>query len=129
VLADVAASRAAIEATGTRVAFVHMGSAEDADRWFARHGLPDLPCISDPSHAIYRAFGLGEGTLFALGHPRVGPRWIQTVLKHGFGWQGAHWRQLTGIFLVHRGAIVGARTFPNSAVRPDYLAFVHEHLR
>lgn len=119
-----AASRAAIAATGTQVAFVHMSSREDADHWFAKHGLSDVPRFSDPDHHIYKAFGLGEGSFFELGHPRVWGRWLQSALRRGAGPQGSHWRQLTGVFLVHRGRIIRGIRFKNSAARPNYAAFV-----
>ena len=48
-----------IRAAGAQVAFVHGGSAAEADRWFAKYGLAEVARISDPTLAHYRAFGLG----------------------------------------------------------------------
>ena len=59
-MADVAAARDDIRAAGAQVAFVHGGSAAEADRWFAKYGLADVTRISDPALAHYRAFGLGR---------------------------------------------------------------------
>jgi hypothetical protein len=126
---DIARLRAAIEATGTQVAFVHMQSPEEADQWFAHHGLLDLPRFSDPEQALYRAFDLEEGSLFEIAHPRVWGRWLRTALGRGAGSQGRHWRQLTGIFVVNGPTVLAAIRHRNSAARPDYLAFVHEALR
>jgi hypothetical protein len=126
VLEDIARDRAALQAIGTQVAFVHMQSPAEADRWFARYGLLDVARFSDPTHAIYRAFGLGDGSLRDLGHPRVWRRWLQAALSRGAGMQGSHWRQLTGLFLVRDGRVVAAVRHVNSATRPNYLEFARQ---
>jgi alkyl-hydroperoxide reductase/thiol specific antioxidant family protein len=125
---DVARLRTAIEATGTQVAFVHMQSPEAADRWFVRYGLGDVPRFSDPEHRLYKAFDLQHGSLFELAHPRVWRRWLQTALGRGAAFQGKHWRQLTGVFVVDRDRVLGEIRHRNSAARPDYLAFVQRSL-
>src|SRR5262245_15276946 len=47
-LTKLAGLRATIEANGTRLAFVHMGSPEEAGPFFAGFGLGDVPRVSDP---------------------------------------------------------------------------------
>jgi hypothetical protein len=121
----VARSRAAIEAAGTQVAFVHMSSDDDADHWFNRYGIPDIVRVSDPDKRLYAAFGLTEARLRDLAHPRVWWPWLQTALFRGFSAQGQHWRQLTGVFVVYRGHLLAAIRHKNSAARPDYVALVH----
>jgi peroxiredoxin len=74
-LADVAAAKPAIDATGTQVAFVHMSPPDEADAWFERYGLNDVVRISDPEKSLYRQFGLEEGSLYQLAHPRV---WLRS---------------------------------------------------
>lgn len=129
-MADVARARAAIAALGTQVAFVHMSAPEEADPWFARYGLADLVRLSDPDKTLYRAFGLEDGTLGELAHPRVWMPWFRTaVLRgHGVGAAGPNWRQLTGVFVVQRGKLLGAMRHRNSAARPDYVSFVAQAL-
>lgn len=107
-----------------------MQTPEEADQWFARYGLTDVPRFSDPDHRFYKAFDLQEGSLFELGHPRVWGRWIRTALgrRHGAGLQGRHWRQLTGVFVVDRDQVLGEIRHRNSAARPDYLTFVQHSL-
>ena len=119
--------RAAIESTGTQVAFVHMSTRDEADRWFAHYGVTDLARMSDPGKHLYRAFGLEQATLRELAHPRVWWPWFRTAVLsgHGAGLAGPNWRQLTGVFVVHRGRILGALRHRNSAARPDYVALVH----
>jgi hypothetical protein len=122
----VARSRAAIEAAGTQVAFVHMSHPDEAARWFSEYGLADIPRVSDPEKHLYRQFGLEEGTLHALAHPRVWWPWFRTaVLRgHGAGMAGPNWRQLTGVFILDRGHLLTAIRHRNSAAHPDYVALV-----
>jgi hypothetical protein len=124
-LASVARNRGAIEAAGTQVAFVHMSQPEEADRWFAHYGVPDLVRISDPDRRLYQAFGLEQGKLSELIHPRVWGPWLRTAVFRGFGSSGPNWRQLTGVFVVYRGHLLAAIRHRNSAARPDYVALVH----
>jgi hypothetical protein len=105
-----------------------MQTAGEADGWFARHGLSDIPRFSDPDHVLYKAFDLQEGSLFELAHPRVWGRWARTALGRGAGFQGRHWRQLTGVFVVDRDRVLAEIRHRNSAARPDYLAFVQRAL-
>jgi hypothetical protein len=123
----VARRRAAIEAAGTQVAFVHMSTPEEADRWFAHYGVDDLVRVSDPEKHLYRAFGLEEASLSALAHPRVWWPWFSTAILRGFGagLAGPNWRQLTGVFVVHRGHILAALRHQNAVGRPDFVALVH----
>jgi hypothetical protein len=122
----VATNRAAIARAGTQVAFVHMSGEDEADRWFAVYGVSDVLRISDPAKALYRQFGLGDGRLWELAHPRVWGPWFRTAIigGHGVGAGGPNWRQLTGVFIIHRGRILDAIRLRNSAERPDYVAFV-----
>ncbi len=105
-----------------------MQSPAEADEWFAKFGLSAVPRFSDPDHHLYKAFDLQEGSLFELAHPRVWSRWLRTAFGRGAGYQGKHWRQLTGVFLVDRDRVLGEIRHRNSAARPDYLAFVQRSL-
>jgi hypothetical protein len=123
----VARQRAAIESTGTQVAFVHMSTPDEADRWFAHYGVADIPRVSDPDKHLYRAFDLEHATLRELAHPRVWWPWFRTAVLGGYGagLGGPNWRQLTGVFVLHRGHVLSALRHRNSAARPDYAALVH----
>ena len=127
-LEDVARVRADLLALGTQVAFVHMQDEAEADHWFQHYGLADVPRFSDPSHGLYRAFGLGDGSLIELGHPRLWPRWAKAAWTRGAGPQGSHWRQLTGMFLINGGHIIDEIRHANSAARPNYAGFVQPHV-
>jgi hypothetical protein len=104
----VARRRAAIEAAGTQVAFVHMSTESEASGWFDRYGLADVVRISDPSKTLYRQFDLEQGSLIELAHPRVWWPWIRTAILGGYGagLAGPNWRQLTGAFVIHGGHII-----------------------
>jgi AhpC/TSA antioxidant enzyme len=120
--------RADIESTGTQVAFVHMATEAEADKWFARACLADVMRISDPTRLLYRSFGLEEASLLRLAHPRVWGRWITTAVREGAGFQGSDWRQLTGVFLIKDGAIMAEIRYRDSSARPNYPAFVRKGL-
>jgi hypothetical protein len=122
----VASRRADIESTGAQVAFVHMSTEEEANAWFESHGVGDVLRISDPDKTLYKEFGLEEASLAELMHPRVWVPWFRTAVLagRGVGAAGPNWRQLTGVFLVHRDRILGSIRHRNSAARPDYVAFV-----
>src|SRR5262245_8660747 len=125
-MATVARHRAAIESTGTQLAFVHMSSPDDADRWFNQYEMSDVARISDPGKALYREFGLEQASLGALMHPRVWWPWFRTAVMQGYGVgaAGPNWRQLTGVFVVYRDRILASLRHRNSAAHPDYLALV-----
>lgn len=125
-LATVAERRAAIESAGAQVAFVHMSSPGEATRWFEHYGVGDLVRISDPERALYRQFDLEQSTLAELAHPRIWWPWVRTAIVkgHGVGAAGPNWRQLTGVFVLHRGRVLAAVRHRNSAAHPDYVALV-----
>ena len=103
-----------------------MSSDAEADRWFSAYGVSDLLRVSDPAKTLYRQFGLEDARLWQLSHPRVWAPWFRTAIlrKHGVGAAGANWRQLTGVFVIHRGRILASIRHRNSAARPDYAGFV-----
>jgi hypothetical protein len=103
-----------------------MSSPEEADQWFNQYGVSDFVRISDPDKTLYRQFGLGDASAMQLMHPRVWWPWFRTALVSGYGVgaAGPNWRQLTGVFVIHRGRILASIRHRNSAARPDYVAFV-----
>lgn len=124
-MADVAAVRDQIRATGAEVAFVHGGTVADADRWFANYGLGDVIRISDPTLTHYRAFGLGRTGVQSLVDPKVWTRGAVCALSHGFGVQTpGMMRQLPGIFVVQGDRILAEYRHRSPADRPDYLGLI-----
>jgi hypothetical protein len=104
-----------------------MSPPEDADRWFAHYGVADLVRVSDPDKRLYTLFGLRDARAIDLMHPRVWWPWFRTAILRGYGvgFAGANWRQLTGVFVVHRGRVLASIRHGNSAARPNYAALVH----
>lgn len=104
---------------------MHAVGPEEADSWFERAGLADLPRISDPSLAHYRAFRLGTTGLKELVDPRVWTRGSACALSHGFGLQPRQLvRQLPGVFLVHGSRVLAEYRHGSPADRPDYLRLI-----
>jgi len=123
-LADVAARRARIEASGTRIALVHLSPDADAAAFFARYGLGDVARVSDPTRSLYRAFELSRGTIGQLFGWRVALRGFRAGLidRHWVGRLQGDGLQLPGAFLVHRGEVLRAFRHRDAADRPDYCA-------
>jgi hypothetical protein len=113
-----------IEAQDTQIVLVHMGSPKQGHDFFKRYALDDLPQISDPGRALYRAFDLRRGRLSQLIGPRIWWRGLQAAIlhKHGFGKIQGDGTQMPGSFLLHRGTIVRAFRHISAADRPDYEA-------
>jgi hypothetical protein len=107
------------------VAFVHAAAPEDADPWFERAGLGDVPRVSDVGLAHYRAFGLGTTGMADLLNPQVWVRGTACALSHGFGPQPAPLlRQLPGVFVVRGREILAAYRHRSPADRPNYLDLI-----
>ena len=117
--------RGAIDATGTPVAFVHAVRAEEADPWFARAGLADVPRVSDPALRHYRAFDLATTGASALLAPALWVRGAVCASRHGFGIQPPNLlRQLSGVFVVCGTGILAEFRHRSPADRPDYLGLI-----
>lgn len=109
---------------------MHAATPEEADPWFTRAGLADVPRISDPERAHYRAFGLGRTGAGELVSPRVWARGTACALAHGFGAQPGHMlRQLPGVFVIRGHRVLAAYRHRSPADRPDYLALIAESSR
>ena len=122
-MADVAAQQSAIRDAGVSIVFVHGGTPDEAAPWFARYGLADVACISDPHLDHYRAFGLGRTGSGALVDPHVWTRGAVCALSHGFGTQTLEMmRQLPGVFVVQHDTVLAEYRHRSPADRPDYAA-------
>jgi len=104
-----------------------MSSPEEADEWFATYEISDVVRVSDLDGRLYRQFGLEQASIRELAHPRVWWPWFRSAIVsgNGVGLAGRNWRQLTGMFVIHRGHILASVRHRNSAARPDYVALVH----
>jgi hypothetical protein len=90
---------------------------------FARYGLADLPRVSDPSGALYAAFGLERGRLMQVIGPSVWLRGAVALAKgHLAGIPAVDTLRMPGVFLVHHGDLVRAFRHELASDVPDYLA-------
>lgn len=124
-IADVAAARAEIEAAGASIVFVHAGSRDEAEGWFAKYGLSGAAQVSDPGLEHYAAFGLGQTGMLSLFDPHVWARGASCARTHGFGPQSATMmQQLPGVFVVQGGGVLASYRHGSPADRPDYVRLV-----
>jgi len=125
-MADLAEKRREIESQGTRLVLVHMGTEENSVAFFRKYGLEEVPRLSDPERALYRAFGLPRGSLADLFGPKVWWRGFQAGIlgRHGLGRPAGDAFQMPGVFLLFHGEIVRSFRHQSAADRPDYMALV-----
>ncbi len=123
-LSDLAEKRREIESTGARIVLVHMSPEDRARKFLERYELADLPRVSDPGRALYRAFGLGRGGFWSLFGPKVWVRGFKAgvIDGHGIGALAGDGFQMPGVFLVYHGEILTAYRHLTAADRPDYVA-------
>ncbi|MEZ6099781.1 MAG: redoxin domain-containing protein [Pirellulaceae bacterium] len=128
-LADIAASRDQIEATGCEIVFVHLGKeGDDSIDVFRRYQLDDLPRISDPTCRLYRQFGLDLGGFAELFGLRVWMRglFFGIVNGHGIGAIKGNSFQMPGVYLYHCGVILGGFRHEAASDRPNYLELAQQ---
>lgn len=119
---DVAERRKQIEADGTRIVMVHMGTPAQADDFFTRYGLPDVTRISDPEARLYRAFELRRASFWQL----FGPKSLARYRSANVGDGGRIGRpvddpfRMPGVFLIRHGRILKEFRHQSVADRPDY---------
>lgn len=108
-VAQVARDRNAITARGTQVAFVHMGTEEQARDFFDEFGVGDLPRVSDRGRQLYAAFALGTVGARQAFSPYLWRRWVALFRDRRMrGRFIGDVRQMSGAFLIGHGAIVKA---------------------
>lgn len=119
-LSDAARLRPSLDAAGTQLAFVHLGTEAEAAEFMKTYGFQDLPRVSDPEMRLYRAFMLRRfrwWQLFDVG------TWIRgwQSLKSGNrqGKAVGDPLQLSGAFLVSGGRILGSFRQNVASDRPD----------
>lgn len=128
-LGDLAEKRKEIEANGTRLVLVHMGTEEQGAKFFAKYDLEHATRISDPRRTLYRAFGLPRGTLGMFFTPRLWMRGFQAAIvgRNGVGRFTGDVFQLPGAFLLYYGELLRCYRHQRISDRPDYVALVTGH--
>jgi AhpC/TSA antioxidant enzyme len=123
-MSEIRKKRSEIAATGTQLAFVHMGNEEQAQKFFSKFALNGEPRVSDPRREIYKTFSLRRGRLNQLFGLKVWKREIRDriMLTYGVGKIIGDSFQLPGVFLVHHSDVVKAFRHESVADEVDYVA-------
>jgi peroxiredoxin len=122
-VADLAEKRQSIEAKGTPLAFVHLGTEAKAQWFFKPYGMLDVPRFGDPDGRLYEAFGLLRAELRQYLNSESILRMLGAMLRgHFVGFPAGDIERMPGAFLIDRGRI--QKSFRHKLVsdRPDYLA-------
>ena len=130
-MAEIRKKRSEIAATGTQLAFVHMGTEEQAQKFFSKFALNGEPRVSDPARGLYQVFSLPRGRLSQLFGLKVWKREFRDriTLTYGLGKIMGDSFQLPGVFLVHHSEILKAFRHESVADEVDYAGMARNHLR
>lgn len=122
-VAEITELRPEIEAKGTQLAFVHLSDDDEkAKKFFAPHGLQDVPRFADPEGILFQSFGLVRAHWRAYLN-------FESILRTLMAWLNGHWlgmpagdvERMPGTFLIQNGEIRKAFRHRLVSDRPDYL--------
>jgi peroxiredoxin len=99
--------RERFEAAGVGVVLIGQGTADEAERFVQRRGLP-FRCLVDTDRSAYRAYGLARGTPGQVYGPRVFLPFVKAnVTGHPqLGLRGGSFHQMPGSFVVDRAGVL-----------------------
>lgn len=125
-LSELEQRRIEVEAAGVKIVLVHMIEDDnEAEMFFARWRLHDVPRISDPRQEVYERFGLKRGTLSQVAG--VGIWWpgLKAIFSGNFvGKPVGDVFQLPGTFIVHQGKVEQSFRADDSASHADFAEMV-----
>ena len=120
---EIARKRAAIQAQGPRLAFVHLGTEERARTFFTPYGLVDVPRFGDPEGRLYEPFGLMRAELRQYLNSESLFRMVMAWMSgHFVGPPAGDVQRMPGAFLLHGNHIRKAFRHKLVSDRPDYVA-------
>ncbi len=97
---------------------VHMLKSGSEMRYLSGHD--EIARIADPNCELYRAFGLGRGSLMELFGPRVWWLGAVSIFKGcGVGHLAGDGLQMPGAFLFHNGEIIASQRAKSASELPD----------
>jgi peroxiredoxin len=122
-VADLAARRKEIDARGSQLAFVHLGTEEKAKSFFTYYKLDDVSRFSDPEGKLYEAFGLVHAELRQyLNRESLSRMFVAWFHGHFVGFPAGDVERMPGVFLLRNAEIQKAFRHDLVSDRPDYLA-------
>jgi len=120
---EISRKRAAIQARGARLAFVHLGTEEKAKAFFLPYGLADVPRFGDPEGRLYQKFGLMRAELRQYLNSESLFRMVMAWMSgHFVGLPAGDVQRMPGTFLMQGNQIVKAFRHKLVSDRPDYVA-------
>jgi len=130
-MAEIRKKRSEIAATGTQLAFVHMGTEEQAQKFFSKFALNGEHRVSDPEQKLYKTFSLRRGKLSQLFGLKVWKREFRDriTLTYGMGKIIGDSFQLPGLFLIHHSEMLKSFRHESVADEVDYVAMALKDLR
>jgi len=103
---------------GAELVLVHMLKDHRENRYLGGHD--EVARISDPHCALYRSFGLGNGSILELFGPRVWWMGAISVFKGcGVGHLAGNAFQMPGAFLFQDGRIIASQRAKSASELPD----------
>jgi len=123
-IGEVSKKKAAIEAAGMQIVFVHMGKQEEADQYFEKYGFENAQHISDPACVLYKYFHLKRGSFLQLFGLKSWFRGFEAGILRGYGvgkLVGDGFR-MPGVFVLYKGQVIKEYRHSHAADRPDYEA-------
>ena len=120
---EISKKRAAIQAQGPRLAFVHLGTEDKARAFFLPYGLVDVPRFADPEGRLYQTFGLMRARLGQYLNSESLFRMVMAWMSgHFVGLPAGDVERMPGAFLLHGNQIRKAFRHKLVSDRPDYLS-------
>ncbi|MBX3114153.1 MAG: AhpC/TSA family protein [Fimbriimonadaceae bacterium] len=126
-VADISELKPSLEAMGIEVAFVHVGSEDDAREFFKEFGLEEELRLSDPESQYYKLFGLSQQSFFkmlSLATIKNSVRAMKSGNRQG-GIKGNP-KAMPGLFLISKGIVVKIFVHKNPGDKPDLLDFLED---
>lgn len=128
-LEDIAAIQQRILQKKIELVFVHMAASELADTFIKSYNIKNAQHISDKDGHFYNFFGLEQGSLSQLYGLNSFIRGMNLTFK-GYKVQLdkklGNAKQMPGIFIIFKGAVIKKFIHKSPSDRPDYLGFVND---
>ncbi|MGB0590647.1 MAG: hypothetical protein ACPGU1_13295 [Myxococcota bacterium] len=101
--------------------FVHQGTADQAEAFFAEMEVPDARHVSDPKRRLYKALEIGKGGLMSLMNPAM-IKAGKAAWEEGFrqGRTVGSAAQLHGLALVEDGVVIDVQRPEHAGVEVDH---------